>query len=224
MSIFYNWKMELYHILNRGVEKRDIVLSDIDRLRFLHDLFVLNEKEHVDPNHRFRDFQKSAVDREPLVNIHAFCLMRNHYHLLVSEVQEGGIPAFMRKLNMGYAKYFNEKYERKGLLWQGRYRKIQIVRDAHFLYIPFYIHLNPLDFRFPDWRSGNVKNVARALEYLEQYRWSSYLDYSGCRNFPSILDMTLLQDILGDPRKQLSTIKDIISDPGLARNSALLEE
>src|SRR3989344_7268388 len=160
MSIFYTEAVELYHLLNRGVEKREVALDDSDRLRFVHDLFVFNDSNHVDPNHRLRDFYMASAAREPLVDIHAFCLMGNHYHLLVSEREDGGISTFMRKLNMGYAKYFNEKYRRSGLLWQGRYRKRLITRDAHFLYIPLYIHLNPLDYLSREWRKGKIKNVS----------------------------------------------------------------
>ena len=215
--------MEIYHLLNRGVEKRNIVKDDSDRVRFIHDLFVLNDKDNVDPNHRFRGFHKSAGERERLVDLHAFCLMPNHYHLLVSEREEGGISLFMRKLNMGYAKYFNEKYERSGVLWQGTFRKILIERDAHFLYIPFYIHLNPLDLTHPEWRTGKVRNHNTALKVLKEYRWSSYFDYNGIKNFPSLLEPELLLDILGSTDRQTEVIADIISDSRLARQAVKIE-
>jgi putative transposase len=176
--------MEFFHVLNRGVEKRNVVLDDSDRLRFIHDLYAFNDVSpalnYILPG-RFEETR-----RELLVDIHAFCLMDNHYHLLLSERVENGISLFMKKLNMGYAKYFNERYERSGALWQGKYKKISVKRDAHFLYISYYIHLNPLDFYFPEWRSGKVGKVSDALGFLEKYRWSSYLDYMGRRNFPSI--------------------------------------
>lgn len=214
--------MEIYHLLNRGVEKRNVVLDNMDRIRFIHDLYAFNDKNDVDPNHRFQEFLSPYV-RVPLVNIHAFCLMPNHYHLLVSELEEGGMSLFMRKLNMGYAKYFNEKYERSGVLWQGTFKKVRIERDAHFFYIPFYIHLNPLDFKFPEWRTGKVKNLEKALQYLSKYRWSSYLDYAGTKNFPSLLHSELLSDILGSAGKQRRVISDIISDSILARHADKLE-
>ncbi len=214
--------MEIYHLLNRGVEKRNVVLDDSDRIRFVHDLYAFNDSNDVDANHRFREFESPHM-REPLVDIHAFCLMLNHYHILVSEIKEGGISMFMRKLNMGYAKYFNEKYERSGVLWQGTFKKILLQRDAHFLHIPFYIHLNPLDVEFPQWRDGKMRNVDKALEFLAQYRWSSYLDYNGTKNFPSILHQELLTDVLGAPSRQKNIITDIISNPGLARQAAKLE-
>ncbi|OGG52734.1 hypothetical protein A2851_03990 [Candidatus Kaiserbacteria bacterium RIFCSPHIGHO2_01_FULL_53_29] len=214
--------MEIYHLLNRGVEKRNVVLNDADRVRFIHDLYAFNDLNDVDANHRFREFKSPHV-RVPLVDIYAFCLMPNHYHILASEIEEGGISMFMRKLNMGYAKYFNEKYKRSGVLWQGTFKRILLQRDAHFLHIPFYIHLNPLDMAFPQWRAGKVRNIDKALKFLAQYRWSSYLDYSGVKNFPSILSQELLADVLGSSARQKRIIKDIISSPNLAREASKLE-
>ena len=215
--------MELYHLLNRGVEKREVVLDDADRKRFLHDLFVFNDKNNVDPNHGRRGFHMEPSERVPLVDIHAFCLMGNHYHLLVSEQRDDGIPNFMRKLNMGYAKYFNEKYDRSGVLWQGPYKKILIQRNAHFLYIPLYIHLNPLDFLSKEWRRGNIKNFDRAIEYLREYRWSSFRDYINIRNYPSILSMRLLKDSLGSSERQIKILREIVSSPEIAAGSNELE-
>lgn len=214
--------MGIYHLLNRGVEKRNVVLDNADRVRFIHDLYAFNDLNDVDPNHRFKEFESPHV-RQPLVNIYAFCLMPNHYHILASEIEEGGISMFMRKLNMGYAKYFNEKYERSGVLWQGTFKRILLERDAHFLHIPFYIHLNPLDMKFPQWRRGEVRTIDAALKYLTQYRWSSYLDYNGVKNFPSILDRELLSEVLGTSSRQRRIIMEIISKPNLAVQASKLE-
>ena len=95
--------MELYHVLNRGVDKRVIFLSDRDRLRFVNDLYDFNNENRV--INTSRSFQKlndigcrsEKDERILLVNIHAFCLMPNHYHLLLSPRVEGGISKFMKK-------------------------------------------------------------------------------------------------------------------------------
>ena len=214
--------MEFYHVLNRGVDKRTIVLDDKDRARFLHDLFVFNDQEPVlhyrQPNRR--DERRS---RKTLVQIHAFCLMRNHYHLLLSSRVDDGISLFMKKLNMGYAKYFNERHGRTGALWQGKYKKILIERDAHFMYIPYYIHLNPLDFGYPEWREGKVRNAAKALAFLESYCWSSHRDYCGVRNFPSLTQRDFLSHILGSRKEYEKQIIHIITDPELVQESVMLE-
>jgi len=214
--------MELYHLLNRGVEKRNVFVEEADYVRFVHDMYIFNNLAPVDPNHRFKKI-KNHRKRNLLVDIHAFCLMPNHYHMLVSEKNDNGISNFMRKLNMGYAKYFNEKYSRTGVLWQGIFRKIQVKRDAHFLYIPYYIHLNPLDLTVPKWRDGAVQNPGKAIDLLLRYRWSSFMDYYGIENFPSLTNRVLLSDILGSQEDQKQVIKEIISNPTVAEHSKALE-
>jgi len=214
--------MEFWHLTGRGVDKRKIALDDSDRARFIHDLYVFNDVNPT-PNFIVLDRHDSVRKRKCLVDIHAFCLMKNHYHLLVSKRVEGGISLFMQKLNMGYSKYFNEKYKRSGALWQGKYRRVLIERDAHFLYIPFYIHLNPLDYNVPEWRNGGVKNIQSVFESLLAYRWSSHLDYLGVHNFPSVIRMDVLDPIFGARKQYENIITDIVQDPFLAVNSESLE-
>ncbi|MFT5037000.1 MAG: putative transposase [Candidatus Azotimanducaceae bacterium] len=218
--------MDLYHVLNRGVEKRDIVLNDGDRQRFVRSLYVFNDSHSV-PNGITQKgyWEDMARKRDCLVNIHSWCLMDNHYHLLVSPVNDdlARLSLFMKKLNMGYAKFFNEKYDRSGYLWQGRYKKIAVERDAHFLYLPYYIHLNPLDYKYPEWRSGNVTDFNAAIATLKGYRWSSYFDYSGTKNFPSLINKSVLGEILGSEVKQSQTIKQIVADQTLAAASERFE-
>ncbi len=214
--------MDFWHLIGRGVDKRDIVLDDKDRVRFIHDLYSFNDLNPV-TNFILHSRHEALNERDLLVNIHAFCLMNNHYHLLVSECKEGGISLFMKKLNMGYTKYFNERYDRSGALWQGKYRKVLIERNAHFLYIPFYIHLNPLDYTHPEWRKGEVTQTNEALASLRGYRWSSHLDYLGISNFSSLISTVFLSPILGTQQSYESKIINLIQDQALAQGSLLLE-
>lgn len=190
--------MELYHVLNRGVDKRTIFLDDQDHQRFVVNLSVMNDTRPVENlGYLVKRSSATSIDlvsrynnaRERLVNIHGWCLMGNHYHLLLSERQEGGITAFIRKLNVGYAKYFNERYDRSGTLFQGRTKRVLIERDAHFLWILLYIHFNPLDFLkgAGDWRTQRLTNRKKALNWIEKYRWSSYRDYLGRGDYAPIL-------------------------------------
>ena len=197
-------------------------MDDKDRARFIHDLHVFNDQNECLHIHQ-PDRGIEKYKRKLLVHIHAFALMPNHYHLLLSELVDGGISLFMQKVNMGYTKYFNKRHERSGTLWQGKYKKILIEREAHFMYIPFYIHLNPLDLVMPEWREGKVKNPRKALQYLRGYRWSSHLDYLGIKNFPSI---TNRKEILGGFEKvhdYEKEITSIIGDPLGSPQSTLLE-
>ncbi len=216
--------MDYFHVLNRGVDKRDIFLDDKDRARFVHDLFVFNDAEpSMNFLHHGRQGLGPAHPRKMLVDIHVFTLMDNHYHLLLSPRVDNGISLFMQKLNMGYTKYFNERYERVGTLWQSKHKRIVVERNAHFLYIPYYIHINPLDYLFPQWRTGGVRDSRKALAYLAQYRWSSHLDYLGIKNFPSVTAREEIMLILGTPESYQRTIKDIITDPMLADGADYLE-
>lgn len=224
--------MELVHALNRGVDKRDIFLDTQDYARFVHDMFEFNSTlptgntyRHFDPV-AMGDFVSPTLLRskkgsntdshERLVDIHGWVLMKNHYHLLLSERVEGGLSLFLRKLNIGYAKYFNERYERSGTLFQGRTKKVLISEQSQFLYILHYVHLNPLDYLegSEDWRvrdRGSVASITTTLSYLQTYRWSSYLDYCGTRNFPSILTTSLFKnkDVFMDIE---AAVKDYLRD------------
>lgn len=209
--------MKLWHALNHSIEGRNLYLDTQDYARFVHNLYEFNDSNPAD-NH-WRHFDPSGMKgfvnlssrggRKLLIDIHGWVLMKDHYHLLLSERVENGISLFLRKLNVGYANYVNERYERKGTLFRGRTKKILIERDAHFLYILHYIHLNPLDYLLDakKWRlrsKSGIRNVGEALKYIDSYRWSSYLDYIGKKNFPSILTTSLFKDALGDYHDSLT--------------------
>ncbi len=211
--------MEVYHVLNHGVEKRDLFMDDKDRMRFVHDLYEFNDESPTNNLlHRIRSVQHSKGLRNPysertprrkIVDLHGWCLMKNHYHLLLSARIDGGLSLFLRKLNVGYANYFNERYHRSGTLFKGRTKKILIERDAHFLYILHYIHLNPLDYLpgASTWRErdkSGIRDWKKAIEYLNGYRWSSYIDYAGSKNIPSIITTTLFKDVFGNYKNELA--------------------
>lgn len=224
---------QIYHVLDRGVDKRTIFLDDKDYLRFIHDLFEFNDENNVlNLNYAFN---QSTMDvgrryiikpRKLLVDVLAFALMPNHYHILLMPKIENGVSFFMKKLNGGYAKYFNEKYERGGALFQGKYKAICITEEAHFIHIPYYIHLNPLDLKFSEWRERKIKNPKAAMDFLNKYRWSSHLDYAGIKNFPSVTNRTFLLNCFGGTNEYLKSLSNWLAeldleDEGLA--SLLLE-
>jgi len=217
--------MELYHILNRGVEKRNLFVDKKDFARFVHDLYEFNDVRpagstyyNFEKNLDLRNPDMGGKKRERIIDLHGWCLMKNHYHLLLSERREGGLSLFLRKLNVGYANYFNERYRRSGTLFQGRTKKILIDSHPHSLYILNYIHLNPLDYfkGAEHWRErdkSGIQNAKRALNYLQTYRWSSYLDYCGVSNVPSILTKGLYRDLLGNyPEAVAAYLADVEFD------------
>jgi putative transposase len=221
---------EIYHIYNRGVDKRDIFMEDEDRLRFIHDLYEFNDKNPaIVLNDYIKKVRKNGFlevglpeirrqSRDKLVEILAYCLMDNHYHLLVRQNAENGITEFMRKIGTGYTNYFNNKYERNGVLFQGKFKSVHINNDSYLMYLPIYIHFNPLDYLFKEWREKKILDYKKAINFLNNYRWSSYLDYIGQKNFPSLIKKDFLLSRLGSEEKQkeeihnwLKTIKNNIS-------------
>jgi len=214
--------MEFIHVMNRGVDKRKVFMDSGDYARFIHDLWEFNDTEQapyrVDRRSahasQMPDVRRQAfgMKKKKLVKIHFFCLMPNHYHLLVSPIDDDvtNLSLFMKKLNGGYSKYFNEKYERSGALWQGKYKSVPIETDAHFLYIPYYIHFNALDLFAPEWRVQCPANPKKAEEFLKNYRWSSHLDYLGEKNFPSVTDRTFFLDYFGGEKGYAREFKKML--------------
>lgn len=174
----------IYHIYNRGVEKRNIFLDNEDRSIFLHHLFVLNNTKRIHNLSRDRNIQ--IKEKEDLVEILGFCLMDNHYHILIKETKKGGVSKFMQKLGTGYTMFFNKKNKRSGSLFQGKYKIKKIKTDEQFNYILDYIHMNPIK-NYEGGPTSLIKN-------LQKYKWSSLLDYLGIENFPSIINTDLYFD------------------------------
>ena len=125
---------------------------------------------------------------------------------------------------MGYSKYFNERNGRSGALWQGKYRNISVTNDSHFNYIPYYIHLNPLDLTMPKWREGGIQNHQKAFTELEKYPWSSHRLFLDPAKIPnSIINGTFFEKEFEQQSKYLAEIKNIISKPILAQQSSVIE-
>ncbi|MBI2450620.1 MAG: transposase [Candidatus Nealsonbacteria bacterium] len=185
---------EIYHIVIRTVEDLKLFRDDHDFLRMIHDLFAFNDTVPVSSYFR-RDkvtgtfpatFMKRK--REVLVEILAFCLMSNHVHLLVRQLKDDGISNFMRKIGAGYSAYYNQKYKRAGHVFQGRYKIVHITNDNQLKTIFVYIHTNPVAIIYPHWKEEGIgiKYLGKVIQFIEEYRWSSYSDYLGNKNFPSL--------------------------------------
>lgn len=197
----------IYHVYNRGVEKRDIFLNNKDYFRFVHDLFEFNDETpavniyYKQPNLQSYEVQLRKIrkreqkPRKCFVDVLAFCLMSNHFHLLLQQKKERGVVSFMQKLGTGYTNYFNKKYERVGSLFQGRFKAVLVEQESHFIHLPYYIHANPLSTLKP----SEKNNGKAAQKFLESYRWSSFPDYIGEKNFPSVTQREFLLQFFGGP-------------------------
>jgi len=224
---------EIYHVCNRGVDHRKIFLDEDDYFRFIHDLFEFNDEDNVSNiNYFFNKSPKHNIDvgrpyfkpRKLLVEILAFALMPNHYHLLIKPKTDNGGPEFMKKINGGYAKYFNNKYQRSGALFQGKYKAVIIKDEAHFIHIPYYIHANPLDLVAPEWREKKIADSQKAFEFLESYRWSSFLDYGGKKNFPSVTQREFLLNVVGGESNYTKYFKEWLNSMEISNFSHLALE
>lgn len=166
---------EYYHIYNRGNSKQPLFKSERDYNRFKNILYIANTSEPF----KLRDFEDRDVyevtRKDEYVHIGAYCLMPNHYHLLLTPAQDGGVPKFMLKLATSYALYFNKKYQRIGSLYEGPYRAKYVDSDRYLKYLFAYIHLNP--FRSKDEVVYPFLDEQRFLEYIH----SSLPDYLGVK-------------------------------------------
>lgn len=196
---------EFYHIIKRGIDGRKIFPDSEDYLRCINSLLVFNDKELTPWQYRTFWSKRSPeslahsnyAPKTPLIEIHAFALMPNHLHLLVRQIIEKGIQIFMQKLG-GFSRYFNRKYERKGTLFQDRYKIIHIEAESQLKNNFVYIHTNPIALVEPEWKDWKVKNPSKAINFLEkEYRWTSLGDYLGKQNFPRVATRDFFLELLG---------------------------
>lgn len=198
---------EFYHLYNRGVDKRQIFLDASDYDRFTLLLYLVNGTEPVrmsdQDNWKEKEMYTHNRD-EPLISIGAYCLMPNHFHILAHETTEGGITRFMQRLSTAYTMYFNRKNERTGSLFGGKFKAQHADSDVYLKYLYSYIHLNPTSIIQPEWKEEGVRDIKKVEEFLEQYDYSSFLDYKNIErpesailnrdNFPEYFDK---QDVSG---------------------------
>jgi putative transposase len=189
----------LYHVFNRGTDRRKIFFSNQDYHRFILGLEFFNSHEPVklwnllvglagsDPakllGARLRE-ERNKQNKDRLVDLCAFALMPNHYHLILKEIKQDGISEFMKKLG-GYTTYFNKQNNRSGTLFQGRYKHVPLTSDSQLSIALTYVHTNPIELVEPLWKKyAKVENLNRALNQLNTYKFSSYHDYINNPTFP----------------------------------------
>ncbi|TSC77673.1 MAG: hypothetical protein G01um101424_296 [Parcubacteria group bacterium Gr01-1014_24] len=207
---------EHYHIYSRGVEKRKIFLNARDYSRFVALLYIMNQ----DVSFRMDNFlQKNKnqlreifkEEREKaLVSILGYCLMPNHFHLILYEHTEGGISKFMGKLLTAYSMYFNTKYERSGPLFTHPFRSEHLNNEAQYMYIFSYLHLNPLSILDGKWKETGIKNKKEAEEFLKKYQLSSYPDFlKNNRPESSIIDFSFIPEYIKNVKLDFKTQEEI---------------
>lgn len=182
----HKMKGDIFHILNRGVEKRKIFLDEEDYLRFVYNLYDFNDINNVAESYYQRREKSYSDVRRPndeIVDVLCWCLMPNHIHLLVQEKVNGGASLYSKKIIGGYTKYFNDNNKRSGVLFQGRSKIIPIKKDKHFIHMPYYIFSNPIKLIEPKWKENGVRDLKKAVNFVEKYKWSSFPNVSRKPNF-----------------------------------------
>src|SRR3972149_3867375 len=184
---------EIYHIYTRGVEKRKIFLNDHDYFRSILFFDLRNKKNNFQVSSwvkkkngkkgkpKLSDLYElfKLPRRDTLVSIGVFSLMPNHIHLLLKEKEEGGISKFMGKYLTSLSMYFNVKNKRSGPLFTRPFRAQHVDNDRYLKYLFAYIPLNPVKLIEPKWKEEGIKDFKKVKKYLEDYKYSSYLDHLG---------------------------------------------
>ena len=164
-----------YHLYNRGVDKRTIFQDDQDYRVFLHLLKILLSSPSLEAKHpltevtgfnpvRLRLIQQTLHNKVELLS---YCLLPNHFHLLIKQITVDGMPILMKRLITTYSMYFNNRYKRVGHLFQGTYKAAYIGEDSYIMHVSRYIHLNPYELT-----GSNLVKVS-------EYPYSSYSYYLG---------------------------------------------
>jgi len=171
---------EYYHIYNRGNSKQVIFRDEEDYKRFIGLMYACNQKENFKSDNLKKDQGLFNVERTTrLVEIGAYCLMSNHFHILITQTEFGDISNFMKKLTTGYVMYFNKKYKRTGGLFEGKFKSEHADTDNYLRYLFSYIHLNPVKLIQKDWKEKGIKDKSKVLDFLKNYNYSSYQEYLG---------------------------------------------
>lgn len=206
---------EIYHCLNRGTEKRKIFLCKRDYERFIVNLILFNTKNNNLSNLSRYDINSACekIPDDPVVKIHAFTLLPNHFHLILEQVENNGIAKFMHRIEMSYAHYFNKLHTRSGNLFQGAYKIKHINDDSYRLYIPLYIHLNALDLLGSEknWKERGIKNKDNAIKFLRNYKWSSLREYLEESSFPFV-SHDIFDELYNSPKEWEFAIKEWIPE------------
>ncbi len=164
---------QYYHLYNRGLAKRNIFATARDYHRFIQTVFYYQIKN---PKPKFSLYQTSQLYKidpsKKIVDVICYCLMPNHFHILIKQVEDHGISEFMRKFTHSYMKYWNIRHNNQGPLLQGMFKAVLVESDEQLLHLSRYIHLNPL--------------VSLLVKDLKDCQWSSYPTYLGLNDNPAI--------------------------------------
>jgi len=195
---------EYYHIFNRAVNKQVIFHDVRDYVRFLF-LILYLQSPIVFPqiNRAVTQFVKSRafdtknegdIVKKRTVELVAFCIMPNHFHLIVKESDEGGIATYMQRVLTSYSKYYNTKYKKSGHVFQGPYRAVHVSDDRQLLHLSAYIHRNP-------------REISKWFNKEDEYQWSSYQDFIDENRWGNLIVPDIILEQFKDKTKYKNFVK-----------------
>ncbi len=188
---------EIYHIYNRGIDKR-IIFNDInDYQRFLENLSELNTVDTFGGLYLKSFLEKKSLqnnkNQENLVKIIAYCLNPNHFHLIIKQSSNNGISHFMQRLGTGYTMYFNNKQKRSGSLFQGKFKAKHIKDNEYLLYLSTYVNLNDKIHKI---------NTDRVFSSLDEYT----------KDFNGICDKSIILEQFNSKNSYKKFLSDSLSE------------
>lgn len=173
---------EWYHCYNRSIDKRISFDDTRDYHRFLELLYLANDQLPLRydslANRKFEEILNLPRGKK-LVAVGAFCLMPNHFHLVLKEISQGGITTFMRKIGTAYTMYFNARHERMGNLFLKPFQSRHVSTDHHFQHLISYVHCNPTVLYEPKWKTTRVVDPQFLGERVAAYPYSSLSVHAG---------------------------------------------
>jgi putative transposase len=209
----------LYHVMNKSIAGYEIFNSKDDFIRITQMLRFFSLKERYfkfsqlvgSVGFEKKGFEQTMAEIEKnqknLVEIIAYCIMPTHFHILVKQTEDGGVSNFVGCVSNSYARYFNNKYNRKGHLWSDKFKSVIVDSDEQLLHLTRYIHLNPV--------------TAGIVEDPSDWKWSSYDEYAGLKsdcnhlcNFKDLINMSFedYSEFVNDRKdyqRELAKIKKI---------------
>ncbi|MDP1689909.1 MAG: transposase [bacterium] len=161
---------EHYHIYNRGVDKRIIFVDKYDIQRFFQSMVEFNTVDPIGSLYLNSFLLRGETPKlsERLVDIVAYCLNPNHFHLILRQLVEGGISEFMKRLGGGYTGHFNQKHDRNGSLFQGTFKDAHIDSNEYLLHASAYVNLNDRVHQLRGETPKLVKSVSSWREYTDE--------------------------------------------------------
>lgn len=189
---------EYYHIYNRGVDKRQIFLNEGDYSKFFKNLKEFNNKSYYEERKREpKELSSFLAGLDKVVEIIAYTLAPNHFHLILKQLIENGISNFMHKVGTSFTNYFNKKYKRSGSLFQGPYKIIHIENDEYFLWLSGYVN-------------GNIE--IHQIADAENYRWSSFKGFLGEEKDCLLGDVGVILSQFKNPQNYKKFVKRVIEE------------